>query len=556
MGFRIKFFISALLLICVSHGFATEDITQFSTAVFQTGGFNEEGIHPVFITQAPAKEITLALGNVYSQPQAARNLPKTINVLIPDSMPEGEVQNYLAEVKLGFQNSGLDDISISLIKIPIVELITESEKIIQAGEAQLENEIATANFSMTSSDHQNISRFLFKLKNKISDLRLWANNMSNRYRWKNKTSQEKDKAILTIFGAARGLPGIAVYAHDAGANVINIARMVIAYAADIFFTVAPQKLASLPEKIRLPELQAKTKYTVSWGLSLGLMSLGYGASDINPASLYFQIDNASPFIKAWFDRNVELKSFLFNYSLSLGIPLSFLTLGYFAKGGEGSGALSPFDISFLLEFAGLQIIDGVMGMFSNRGARVLGQKTYFSGRQENIFYSIINVLGQAQGLAVATGNTMVYKSCLAVKSVIQGLIFFVSRILPAKAPNVFIFHAKIGERDRNSYLYTEGILDPQKVNSLDDIFAQISSETPGPSSFNRWLSEVGLLFQNGRWLSEISDIKVDDKGPTARPISPRSPVSSTNPGNPTNPKKPGRPSNRTTEKLRCSEVAV
>jgi hypothetical protein len=146
-----------------------------------------------------------------------------------------------------------------------------------------------------------------------------------------------------------------------------------------------------------------------------------------------------------------------------------------------------------------------MGMFAGRGARVLGEKSYLSGRSENIVYTIFNVIGQIQGLGVATGNTMIYKYCLLTKNALQGLTFLVSRILPEKSPNLFIFHSSIQERDRKSILYTNGIIEPTQIYSLDGLLDTMSRETPGPSSYNRWLGNIRKLYSKSYWNQLIPD---------------------------------------------------
>jgi hypothetical protein len=457
------------------------------------------------------------LALVYGNPENQANRPKSINVLIPDTMKEAEAQAYRQDIEIEFHKAGFINPPIVLIAIPIKAMLENGEALLAKSPLTVaeENQIAP-------SDKQRVEALMVSLRKKLDDLKTWSERMSHwrqwkkdlKARWNQKTSKEKDRAVLTVFGATRGLPGVAIYANDAGVNPFNIVRMIVAYSLDIFFSVASQKIASFPEKMRFPDLSGKTQKIISWAGSFGLMAMGYWGAETNPSLLQFQLSQASPFVKQWFDRNIELKAFLFGYSLSLGIPLTFLTLGYFAKGGADSGALSPFDVSFLLQFAGLQIVDGVMSMFGGRGARVLGAKGYFSGRRENIFFSTMNLLGQGQGLGVGTDHLGVYRFCLFTKSVAQGLTFFVSRVLPAKSPNVFIFHGSIGDRDRESYLYTQGILDPKKSAGLDGVLAQISSETPGPAGINRWIGQLGALFIKSRspQMSVMSSPNIDDLG--------------------------------------------
>jgi hypothetical protein len=516
--FRLLLALQFTLSASLGYSTSNDSLENYSTAVFQVSGLNGEGLHPVFVSHSSNTEIAQALAKVYHDHQvfqdpietmnasSSSQYPQTIFILVPDTLVDKETEAYLESIRNDFAEQGLTNLNLKLITVPVHELVEQSTPLVEAIDRDL---LASTNLS--DQDQNVLSGFKKHLQSKVSDLIHWADHIKNWRSWKSKiqsqwsnfTTREKDKTLLILFGAARGLPGVGIYAHDAGGNIINIARMAIAYAADIFFTVAPQKLADLPTKMRLPELKSRTQAALSWASSLGLMSLGYYGIETEPAQIYFQISNASAYVKEWFDRSIELKSFLLNYSLSLGIPLTFLTLGYFAKGGAGSGALSPFDISFLLEFAGLQLVDGFMGMFSGRGTRVITEKGYISGRQENILYSIFNLLGQAQGLGVATGHPLVYKSCLAVKSVLQGLLFLVSRILPAKTPNIFIFHSQIGEKEIESYLYVQGILDPQKLKAMDYLLEQVRSESQGPTPINRWLGKFGQVFLKNQWSSQL-----------------------------------------------------
>lgn len=466
------------------------DEVKVNTFVFQAAGLNSEGVHPVFLTRASTVQIASALGDLYPESSSAAEKPQIIYVIIPDTMSAYEENDYREELKSKFYLHSRREWQMITVRIPVRQVLGEGEALIN---------------SMTEAAPKDpeVHSFLTNLNSKLQSLRVWSQGFTERQSkgkrrssvWTQLTNQEKDRAILTIFGAVRGVPGVAVYALDAGFVGLNIVRMALAYSADIFFTVAPQKLAALPERLKIPEFAERGTYALSWLGSGGLMAAGYFGLEVEPRALHFQISRGLPVFRNWFNHNNELKSVLFNYGMSLGIPLTFLSLGYLAKGGDSSGMTSPFDISFLLEFAGLQIIDGVMNMFGGRGARVLGAKGYLSGRQENIFYSLLNLLGQAQGLGVATGHNTIYKMCLATKSILQGLTFFISRVVPAKSADVFLFHAEIGARDRDSYLYESGLVTPHEVGSFNELMQEVSAETQGASVVNQWFSRLGGLFR-------------------------------------------------------------
>lgn len=423
------------------------------TIVVQAGGLNSEGYHPSFVAHGPTQDLARAFAAAYDgsssgHTQGSEYLqPEKIQVLVPDTMSQGESQVYLEYLRTSFAGSRATLPPLVLVSVPVKELVSEANWVLMHEE--------DISISGANSETQKRERRAFyeRLRDRIVKISTWAHNMKNwREYWSKATNKERDNAMLLIFGIGRAVPGVCILGHDAGINPINIFRMIVSFAADVFFTVAPQKLAQLPEKMRIPK------------------------------------------IGDWFNKNTELKAFLFNYSMSLGIPLGFLNLGYLAKGGAASGETSPWDPGFLLEFAGLQGFDALMGTFSSRGARVLAEKGYLSGRHENAIYFALNLLGQGQGLSAATANPGMYMVFLFSKNILQGMLYFMAKVLPAKTPQVRIFHPSISERDRASILYKAGILEPGKLKAKEDWEQKLKESVPGPNSVSRVLGSFGDKF--------------------------------------------------------------
>lgn len=464
----------AMLTVLSAHAVAATNagdgpnVDNMTTAVFQVPGLSSENFHPsILISHNNIDEIAKSLGQVYQNIAASdvRNLPREIKVLIPDSMNEQEATAYLAKVQQSFRNGSTAAMPLVLVRVPVTRILSEGEKILRENSSESTN---------AGADPAR-KRFFSALRAKLKDLATWARNMRNwRQWWQSKTTLQKDQAILAMFGARGGVT-TAILANEAGASVANIVRMTITFAADVFFSVAPQTLAKIPEKIHIP-----------------------GAGD-------------------WFNKNTELKAFLFNYAMGLGISLGFMNLGYWA-----TGAFNPWNWDFLLKFAGLQVIDGAMSTLGSRGAVTLARKGYISGRKENAFYAILNLIGQFQGIGAWSGNMGVYGLCLAVKSALQGITFFASRVLPPKTPNIFLFHADIPEEERKSILYVEG-LDPLKAQSLEGLEEVVRSVTPGPTGINRILSKLRGFINVKRWKSiskEGRDAPLIEQGSEVRRLAP------------------------------------
>lgn len=447
--------------------------TGHSTVVFQLPGLDSEGVRPTLMLSVTTDQgVVEALDTAYGTPEAARgnNLPKQIQVMVPDTMSEREAQEYLEEKRQILSASKVArefEIELVLRRIPVKALEQQIDR--------LEKETAAAVAAEPERVHER-SRFFAGARAKIiAPLKQWAHGLSQRKRWnpqkwnpKNMTIQQKDQAVATIFGVVRGIPGVIALWADAHGAVFNVLRMAVSWSADIFFSAFAQKV----EKF-------KAEYRLS-------------------------------FFGKWFNNNKELKAFLFNYSLSMAFPWTSATLGQLAKGGQGGGDFDPLKIADVAQLGALQLINSTLGTFGGRGIRTMAAKGYISGRMENLIYQIFNILGKSEELLLASQQMGLYTVVMTFKSALLGLVYLVSRILPVESPNVYLFHPSIRAQDRDSLLYVKGTLvsESNRLESLDQLESAMKTAAPGANAVNRFFAHVG------EWLKDLTWFRVERKEAT------------------------------------------
>jgi hypothetical protein len=133
---------------------------------------------------------------------------------------------------------------------------------------------------------------------------------------------------------------------------------------------------------------------------------------------------------------------------------------------DASGKIQPpWSMDFANNMTAGITIGGVAGAAGAQGNRTLRRKGYYGSGTENLVNQVFGLSMMIGGFLNGRGNSELFMAYLWTESIAKSVLYGASKMLPNKAPRVFVFHPEISTAQIEDFKFRFGIYDAEKADA-------------------------------------------------------------------------------------------
>ncbi|MBN8542553.1 MAG: hypothetical protein J0L82_19340 [Deltaproteobacteria bacterium] len=382
------------------------------------------------------------------------------HLLVPKEMKEADRKQFVERLVQSFGQSDNDKLEVKIREVDVVKIEKEQTAAIgKISERALEMGIPKEDVLRDASALKS------KLSQHVSLIRKWGHEfiaftrrLSDYRRW---PLESKYMLFGALLGGGKSIGSVGFWLGTTGVNPLGIAQALMSVTLDVVFSVWGQRIESWKGRHTIPEPKNSVVKKVT-----------------NPVRLLY-------------NENTFLKAFLVNNLIGVSAGGYFRWLSWWA---DTSGKIQPpWSMDFVNNMAAGITIGGVAGAAGAQGNRTLRRKGYYGSGTENLVNQTFGLSMMIGGFLNGRGNSELFMAYLWTEAVAKSVLYGASKMLPNRAPRVFVFHPEISAAQIEDFKFRFGIYDAEKADpkNFPALYNERSSSKNWTDRARSFMSKTG-----------------------------------------------------------------